>query len=307
MSNKITWHKANNSNANNKFTIVIPTWNNLPLLKVCIDSIKKNSHFAHQIVLHINDGSDGTLEWVKQNGFDYSNSADNVGVCWAMNACRVLVDTDYILYLNDDMYVLPDWDLELWKEIEKLPDNLFFLSSTIIEPVTSPHPGVVSPYNYGQSANDFREDKLLAEYKDLPKFDWHGATWPPNIVHKNVWDLVGGYSIEYSPGMYSDPDFSMKLLKLGVTTFKGIGSSMAYHFGSKSTTRIKKNNGSKQFLNKWGITSSAMCKFILRRGQEVKTNIDINKPDKGFKGKKRLSKLKRIIQSFSETGQVEEF
>ena len=31
-----------------------------------------------------------------------------------------------------------------------------------------------------------------------------GATIPPNIVHRDIWDLVGGYSIEYSPGMYSD-------------------------------------------------------------------------------------------------------
>ena len=41
--------------------------------------------------------------------------------------------------------------------------------------------------------------------------DWMGATIPPNIVHRDIWDLVGGYSIEYSPGMYSDPDFTAKL------------------------------------------------------------------------------------------------
>lgn len=45
--------------------------------------------------------------------------------------------------------------------------------------------------------------------------DWMGATIPPNIVHRDIWDLVGGYSIEYSPGMYSDPDFTAKLYMCG--------------------------------------------------------------------------------------------
>ncbi len=302
----IIWHKSEANHSDKKFTIVIPTWNNLPLLKICVDSIIKNSHFKHQIVFHVNEGVDGSLEWIKEQGYDYSYSPENVGVCWAMNACRPLVQTDYFVYLNDDMYVLPGWDLELWKEIEKLPNDLFFLSSTIIEATKSPHPGVISPYNYGQSAEAFDEERLLKEYKNLPKYDWHGSTWPPNIVATKVWDLVGGYSIEYTPGLYSDPDFSMKLLKLGVTHFKGVANSMAYHFGSKSTKRVKLNDGSRQFLNKWGLTSATMCKYILRRGEKIEGNIDVTTPKDGFAKGKLKSKLKRIALSFKPTGQIDE-
>lgn len=300
----ISWYKSEDRGKGKKFSIVIPTWNNLPLLKICINSIKKHSHFDHQIVLHVNEGEDGTLEWVKEQGLDYSYSRKNVGVCWAMNACRCLVDTEYILYLNDDMYLLPDWDINIWREIEKLPNNLFFISSSIIEPTQSSHPGVISPYNYGQDADSFDEEKLLREYKDIPSPDWHGSTWPPNIVHVNVWDLVGGYSIEYSPGFYSDPDFSMKLLRLGVKEFRGLGGSIAYHFGSKSTKRVKKNSGSRQFLNKWGVTSSTMCRYILRRGEEVKGDIDVMSPKRGYAIGKIKSKLKRIAVSFKGPGHI---
>ena len=55
--------------------------------------------------------------------------------------------------------------------------------------------------------------------------DWMGATIPPNIVHRDIWDLVGGYSIEYSPGMYSDPDFTAKLYMCGVRFMKGLQAS----------------------------------------------------------------------------------
>lgn len=51
---------------NRLFSIVIPTWNNLAFLKLCIQSIQRNSYYNHQIIVHVNDGSDGTLEWIKK-------------------------------------------------------------------------------------------------------------------------------------------------------------------------------------------------------------------------------------------------
>ena len=88
------------------FSILIPTWNNLPYLQCCIRSIRKHSAFPHQIIVHINEGTDGTLDWIKaQPDVDYTYSSQNIGVCFALNAARALVQTDYIVYLNDDMYV----------------------------------------------------------------------------------------------------------------------------------------------------------------------------------------------------------
>jgi glycosyltransferase involved in cell wall biosynthesis len=37
------------------FSILIPTWNNLRFLQVCIDSIRKNSSLEHQILVHVNE------------------------------------------------------------------------------------------------------------------------------------------------------------------------------------------------------------------------------------------------------------
>lgn len=95
------------------FSIVIPTWNNLDFIKLCVRSIRENSSFKHQIVLHVNDGSDGTVEWARNEGISFSRTSDNVGVCFAVNAARPLIKTDYIVYMNDDMYVCPGWDKAL--------------------------------------------------------------------------------------------------------------------------------------------------------------------------------------------------
>lgn len=249
------------------FTILLPSWNNKAYLVKCIESIRKNSAFKHQVVVHVNDGSDGTLEWLETEKIDYTHSKENVGICYALNAARTLAYTDYIVYMNDDMYALPGWDKQLVDEIEKAGSTMFFFSSTMVEPYDSGNPAVIAPHDYGRDLDTFKEEQLLKDFAGLKKGDWMGATWPPNVVHISTWDLVGGYSIEFSPGMYSDPDFTMKLWHAGVRLFKGVAASRVYHFGSKSTLRIKKNNGYRQFIKKWGITPGLLNDVYIKRGQ----------------------------------------
>lgn len=268
MINSINIHskkKFNHPDA--KFSILIPSWNNLDYLKLCIISIRQNSYFKHQIIVHINEGNDGTYEWVNdQKDIDYCFSEKNIGVCYALNYCRTLAETSYLLYLNDDMYVCPGWDKELSDEIDLIGHPYFFLSSTAIEPQKNNNCSIIK--DYGKDIASFQEEKLLKEFAVLPMHNWSGSTWPPNIVHKDIWDMAGGYSTEFSPGMYSDPDFSMKLWNLGIRLFKGVEKSRVFHFGSKSVSRVKRNKGYYTFISKWGITSSTLTSFYLQRGKK---------------------------------------
>ncbi|MGV3596282.1 MAG: glycosyltransferase family 2 protein [Bacteroidota bacterium] len=289
----ISYH-SHTQKGEEKFTILLPSWNNLGYLKTCVNSIRKNSTFAHQIVVHVNDGSDGTLQWLEEQKIDYTHSAENVGICFALNAARTLAYTDYIVYMNDDMYVLPNWDAALLKEVENVEHTLFFISATMIEPYDSGNPCVIAPHDYGRDLATFKESELLNDFAKFEKKDWMGATWPPNIVHIKTWDLVGGYSTEFSPGMYSDPDFSMKLWHAGVRLFKGAAASRVYHFGSKSTLRIKKNNGYRQFIKKWEITPGLFNTTYIRRG-EVFTGTATEPVETSST---KLQKLKARIKSF---------
>ena len=49
-----------------KYSIVIPTYNNIEYFKLLIKSINDNSFFKHEIIVHVNDGTDGTLSFVKK-------------------------------------------------------------------------------------------------------------------------------------------------------------------------------------------------------------------------------------------------
>ena len=260
------------------FSIIIPTWNNLAMLQLCVRSIQQNSAYPHQIVVHVNDGSDGSLEWVRSQGITHTSSPDNVGICLAVNEAAMHATQDYILYLNDDMYCCPGWDTALVNKLNQLDTDLFMLSGTMIEP-TDTRNLCALVRDYGTDVEHFEEAKLLAELSQHRKDDWYGATWPPTLVSKRWWFMVGGYSSsEFSPGMSSDNDFSMKLWHAGCRVFLGVGDSLVYHFKCKSTGRVKKNNGSKQFLRKWGIRQSVFDRYYLRRGQPA-TEMRLGEPE----------------------------
>jgi glycosyltransferase involved in cell wall biosynthesis len=262
----ISFHPAGRATAGARFTIVIPTWNNLPYLRLCLDSIRRHSAFPHQVVVHVNDGSDGTLAFVRAEGLDYTWSPENAGICFPVNAAASLARTDHIAYMNDDMFVCPGWDAALWRAAEEIGHPRFSLSATLLEPrgtEAHAHPA----RDLGDGPETFREAELLALLPGLPTQDWSGASWPPNLVHRSLWELVGGYSVEFSPGFYSDPDLSMKLWHAGVREFRGVARSVVYHFRQKSTRRVVPNDGRRQFARKWRIPSSFFYREVLRMGR----------------------------------------
>jgi glycosyltransferase involved in cell wall biosynthesis len=249
------------------FSIVIPTWNNLAYLKLCVDSIRRHSAFAHQIIVHVNDGSDGSLQWVREQGLDHTHTPNNAGICTTVNQAASLARLDYVMYMNDDMYCCPGWDQSLSQTIARLdPQAGFMLSCTLIEPRESGNP-CVSVGDYGRDIQTFQEEALLKHHTQHHKPHWYGSTWPPNVVPRAWWFGVGGLSSELSPGMGSDNDFSMKLWAAGCRVFLGLGDAMVYHFQSKSTGKIVKNPGHLQFLHKWGITPSTFDRFYMHSGE----------------------------------------
>ena len=259
-----------------EFSIIIPTFNNLKYLKLCIKSILKNSHFKHEIIFHINEGTDGTLNYIKDQNYKYTYSKINAGLCKAMNEGAKISTKKYIVYAHDDMYFCPGWDIEFANEIKKHDEEKdFFLSGTMIQPFKS-----FIELDCGKTIDEFDENKLLNEYKDLDFYDFQGTTWAPSLIPLKTWNKVGGFGEEYGPGLGSDPDFNMKLWRIGVRLFKGLGKSRVYHFSSISLRNKVWNDGHKIFLLKWGITIKFFRKYYMR--SETKFERELTEPNRNI-------------------------
>ena len=265
------------------FSIIIPTLNNLEYLKLCLKSIKKNSFYENEIIYHVNIGNDGTLEFLKNNKISYTFSEHNIGICEGMNKAAKKTKFDYILYAHDDFYFCPNWDVVLKKNLDSIGHNNFYLSGTMM------NNGQIE-FNCGESAVSFDEKKFLREYKNHNYYDFQGSTWAPHLIHREIWDKVGGFSEEFFPGTGSDPDLNMKLWKAGIRIFKGINDFKVYHFGSIVTRKYKNHptiktesgsRGAKIFLLKWGFSINFFKKFILK--SDTKFDGPLKEPKKNLK------------------------
>ncbi len=260
-------------------SIIIPTYNNLQYLKFTINSIKRNSLYQHEIIVHLNDGSDGSLEFIKKNNIRFTQSNDNIGLCKSVNLASKLASTNYILYSHDDMFFCKNWDLYLEEEIAKYKNNLFYLTGTNV----STSNGLIN-YDCGCSLENFNENKFNEFCLNDKSEDLQGSHWAPHLIHIDLWNKIGGFSEEFNPGDGSDPDLCMKLWLNNVRIFKTISKFKVYHFNSITTRKreIKLNNGTKTFLLKYGFNPRFFRKHYLKGDNLIPYNGLLHDPKISF-------------------------
>lgn len=244
------------------FSVVIPSWNNLDYLKLCVESLKKHSRFEHEILVHINDGSDGSLEWVRAQGIKYTQTSKNVGVCLAVNHLVAQARHDWVVYMNDDMVAAPGWDTAFVEAIDSVKTDLALFFGTLLQAENGGNPSIIQQ-NFGETPAAFDEAQFLARHMADHRGDTEGESLQPTLAHKKWWSMLGGYSLEFSPGMSSDDDLLMKFWIAGCRNYRIVGASRFYHFGSQSTGRIKHNRGGRIFAMKWGITQIEFHRLYL--------------------------------------------
>ena len=105
----------------NPLTHCISTYNNLPYLKLAVESVRKNSYYRDApFIIHAENCTDGTNEWLEENGENYKldyyldmHNDEAKGIGGGMNFCADKVQTEYINFLHSDFVVTRDWDFEL--------------------------------------------------------------------------------------------------------------------------------------------------------------------------------------------------
>jgi len=106
-----------------KVSVIIPTWNGLHYLRVCLDAVLCQTYPQYEVVLIDNGSSDGTYEFVATYypQVRILRSERNLGFAAGTNLGIRNTQGDYVATLNNDTEVEPTWLEELVKVMNSDP------------------------------------------------------------------------------------------------------------------------------------------------------------------------------------------
>lgn len=267
----------------NPITFCIGTSNNLHYLKLAIDSVRKYSFYKDApFIIFAENCTDGTDEWLLECKDRYNlevyiehNDADSrKGIGMGMNFCADKVTTEYIMFLHADFVVSKNWDKAAMDVIEADPTKKYWVSSYRIQPNIFKEPSrpgtfIVPEDEFGEFYHNFNMDhfqEFASEFAELNKdIVIRKGEGVSGLIRKKDWDMIGGNDPIFTPLAYDDMDLFIRM-QLNGFEFPLIGSSVVYHFGSRSdnghfmddklqraTKQINYESRSAQrFYDKWG-------------------------------------------------------
>lgn len=237
-------------------SIIIPSYMNEGYLKLCVEHIKKfTKGIDYELIIVDNNSDFETKQYLKsiedESFIKVIYNSENEGYVKACNLGIKISKGDVVVLLNNDVFVTPNWLLNLLKCLFHRDDV------GAVSPVTNNSP-------YYQTI-DVQFSDLEEMVKFAEKFNFSDETkWEERlkligyclVIKKSVVEKVGLLDERFSPGNYEDDDYSIRMIKAGYKLFL-CKDTFVYHVGGASFNKIKDyanilNRNKKLFVEKWG-------------------------------------------------------
>jgi GT2 family glycosyltransferase len=231
----------------NEVTIIIPHLGSSPESEYAFDQcLLSLSDFSGRVI-----GVHNGLNECKHKGL-CSMHLNDQGQCKAVNAAAAIVTTPWIMVSNDDMIYPPSWfnRLVIWFQ----PD-MHCISPQLVEPKAGAPTFRVK--SFGGAGGDFDKQGFFNFSEDNDGDGFRTGFNLPFLIEKDLWDVVGGYDVNYDPwGSNSDSDLLYKIKLAGVQPYQNT-NCLVYHFSQTSGTFQAENQmywhkNFKYFEDKWG-------------------------------------------------------
>jgi len=228
-------------------SIIIPTRNNVPLLKTCIKSIRNHVDESVEIIVIDNGG--------KGLGFEMpcSKGDPSWGFAHSCNVGARLAGDNDLIFLNDDTEALNDFVAPMRHlaggDIGIVGALLTYPNGTI------QHAG--SRYNKGNPDHPGKGRTLDAYPDALLTREVEGVTFACAYVTRECWDDIGGLDEKSFPFGYSDIDFCMKASANNWATYYCAEARLTHieHFTQRkylSEIRPKSDKAIRNLRKRWG-------------------------------------------------------
>mgnify|MGYP005925454887 FL=1 len=90
-------------------TVIIPNYNGKKLLENCIQTLEKQTCTDFKLLVVDNGSDDGSTEVTSSLDLTMLALKENTGFCGAVNEGIRHADTPYVILLNNDTEVLPEF------------------------------------------------------------------------------------------------------------------------------------------------------------------------------------------------------
>jgi len=246
-----------------KISIIILSLDRSHKTERCLLSIKRHTQVPYQIII-VDNGSPhkhtiNKLMSLKamHNEYVISYLGKNIGVGQGRQYGLQFVTGDYVVFLDNDMVVTDNWDIELLKRIETLPQAGAVCCKVIHKEknVVQLNGRKIKEEN-GKFFIDYSYDNLpLDDPRANEEMECHIIHGGPTIFKKEVLNKVA-YDPKYFVGA-DDLDLAMQIKQNGWKLYN-CPKSIVYHFPDKMYSEQRKDKklireSYLYFRKKWGI------------------------------------------------------
>ncbi|MFW5435053.1 glycosyltransferase family 2 protein [Paenibacillus apiarius] len=210
------------------FGIVIPVMNQMEVTRECIAHIR--SHSCGQLpILIVDNGSRAEyMDELRSLSDYYIRNEENIGVIPAMDQAWQVLDTPYIMYLHNDLFILePEFDVRVNRILTEVPfvGVAGFGGAHSVNCV-----GVRTSFTSNLVDAESHGTRLLEDY--APSVVLDGMCL---IVRKELIQLIGGLVNHFSIHHYYDMDICLEAIYRGYKVLT-IGVPI-HHLGSRTASQ----------------------------------------------------------------------
>lgn len=242
---------------NPQVSIVIPVYNQFDFTYHCVESIIKNSGDITYEILIGNDCSTDLTTQIEQiiPGVRCITTEKNLRFVLNCKNTAKYANGIYLLFLNNDTQVQPNWLKPLVDLIESA-DDIGMVGAKLVYPdgTLQEAGGILwrdgSAWNYGHGQNP-----ALPEFNYVKEVDYiSGAAI---MLSRALWEEIGGFDERFVPAYCDDSDLAFTIRKMGyrvmyqpksvVVHFEGVSNGTDIATGQKQYQVIN----SKKFYEKW--------------------------------------------------------
>tara|TARA_Y100000593_G_scaffold17200_1_gene34374 strand:+ start:2860 stop:4020 length:1161 start_codon:yes stop_codon:yes gene_type:complete len=253
-----------------RITFVIPSRNNLNLLKLAYKSIRRLKG-EHEILV-LNDASiDGTQEWLDSledsNLVIHTNPGpDRIGIVGMFDKGIEMATTDIIFAFHADMVAGTNLDVNILKHLERGK----VISATRIEPPLHPKGPEKIIHNFGIEPEQFDWTDWIKGNENFEKDETTNGIFAPWCMYKDDFFAVGGHDELFAPQSREDSDLFNRFVLKGYELIQS-WDALVYHFTSRGSRYNKFAGGDTgKDSPEWQQTNSKnMRNFIRKWGTNV--------------------------------------